>query len=51
MPDYLSTAMLLRGLQPPDRWGGDQATEFVAAIGFPALYSRLSRRESASPSF
>lgn len=32
-------AMLLAGLQPPDRWGGDQATEFVASIGFPALYS------------
>lgn len=38
-------AMLLTGLQPPDRWGGEQASEFVAAIGFPTLYSTSPTRK------
>lgn len=40
-------AMEREGLRPPERWGGDAAAEFVAALGFPAEFaiSPARRRE------
>ncbi len=33
------SALEREGLVPPDRWGGDAAAEFVAALGFPAEFA------------
>jgi superfamily II DNA or RNA helicase len=40
-------ALEREGLRPPERWGGDAAAEFVAALGFPSEFavSPARRRE------
>lgn len=35
----LAMAMSANGLQPPKRWGGDEARLFVSKIGFPAEFA------------
>ncbi|MBR1247495.1 DEAD/DEAH box helicase [Bradyrhizobium sp. AUGA SZCCT0169] len=46
--DLVRNAMRDQGLEPPARWGTNEAADFVAAIGFPAEYghSPLERREA-----
>lgn len=44
----LKAALCEEGLQPPDRWGTDEARAFVDALGFPEAFaaSTESRREA-----
>jgi superfamily II DNA or RNA helicase len=46
--DIVQDAMKDQGLEPPARWGTNDAADFVAAIGFPAEYghSPVERREA-----
>jgi superfamily II DNA or RNA helicase len=37
-------AMSEQGLRPPERWGGEAAAEFVAALGFPADFAIAPNR-------
>lgn len=44
----LKDALREEGLQPPSRWGGDEARAFVAALGFPETFAAAteSKREA-----
>ncbi|MDR0535236.1 MAG: DEAD/DEAH box helicase family protein [Puniceicoccales bacterium] len=47
----LADALEKHGLNPPQRWGGDVAREFVEAIGFPPEYATASGRKRAAEEF
>lgn len=40
-------ALSRQGLEPPDRWGGEAATQFVTALGFPPEFAASPSRRRA----